>query len=110
MSNLYTASTQAEFQQHVLNSPVLTLVDFWAEWCGPCRSMMPTLDELAALYPNTLRIVKINADESTEIMQNYHVRSLPTLMLFKNGEPADDIKVGALTKDQFINWFAPHFS
>ncbi|MCK9516070.1 MAG: thioredoxin TrxA [Ottowia sp.] len=87
------------FENDVLKSEQPVLVDFWADWCGPCKAIAPTLEELATTYDGKLQFAKINVDENRELSLKYGVRSIPTLMVFKNGEPAAT-KIGALTKAQ----------
>ena len=89
--------TDANFQTEVLSSDKLTVVDFWAEWCGPCKMIAPVLDAIAAEYAGKVTVVKINIDDNPQTPQHYGVRGIPTLMLFKDGE-VEATKVGALTK------------
>jgi thioredoxin 1 len=89
--------TDTNFQAEVLESDKPTLVDFWAPWCGPCRVIAPSLEEIAAEQADKLTIVKLNVDENQETAAKYGVMSIPTLIVFKNGEPAHTI-VGALPK------------
>lgn len=98
MSNL-THVTDANFEAEVIKSSVPVLVDFWAEWCGPCRMIAPVLEDLANEYAGKVKIVKLNVDENTVSAANYGVRGIPTLLLFKNGEIIGT-KVGALPKGQ----------
>jgi thioredoxin 1 len=91
--------TDGEFNETVLNAEGPVLVDYWAEWCGPCKMIAPVLDEIAADYAGRLKIVKLNIDENPETPQHYGVRGIPTLMLFKGGE-VEATKVGAMTKSQ----------
>lgn len=91
--------TDTTFNQEVLGSPIPVLVDYWAEWCGPCKMIAPALDESADSYAGRLGIAKIDIDQNQSIPSRYHVRGIPTLMLFKNGEVVAT-KVGALSKSQ----------
>ena len=90
-SEKITHTTDDNFQSDVLDSSVPVLVDFWAVWCGPCRAIAPHLDVLADELDGKLRIVKLNIDENQKTPMNYQVRSIPTLLLFKNGELADQM-------------------
>jgi thioredoxin 1 len=96
-------ATDASFEQDVLKSSKPVLVDFWAEWCGPCRQLSPILDDLAGELSDSVTIVKVNIDESPEAPGKYGVRGIPTMILFKNGE-AVATKVGALPKTQLKAW------
>ena len=89
-----------QFEQQVLNSANPVFVDFWAEWCGPCRSVSPVVEELSGEYDGKVDFVKINVDENGELAQKYNVLSIPTLAIFKNGKVISQ-KVGASTKESF---------
>jgi thioredoxin 1 len=94
-----THTSDATFESDVLKSDAPVLVDYWAEWCGPCKMIAPLLDEVAKDYGGKLRIVKVNVDENQEITARYGIRGIPTLKLFKNGAEVAT-KVGALSKSQ----------
>ncbi|HDR1287558.1 TPA: thioredoxin, partial [Pasteurella multocida] len=96
-------STDATFTADVVNSDVPVLLDFWAPWCGPCRMISPILDEIAAEFSGKVKVVKINIDENQATPAQLGVRSIPTLVLFKNGK-AVATQVGALPKNQLANF------
>ncbi|NKB25657.1 MAG: thioredoxin [Kiritimatiellae bacterium] len=85
------------WENEVINASIPVLVDFWAEWCGPCRAIAPILDELAEELDGTLKIAKVNVDEDPELANTFNVRSIPTLLLFKDGEVKEQM-VGATSK------------
>lgn len=99
MSDQIKAITDDNFEQEVLNSGKPVLIDFWAEWCGPCRALAPILEEVAASYGEKVTFGKLNIDENTVTPSKYGVMSIPTLILFKNGQ-VEAIKMGLLSKSQ----------
>jgi thioredoxin 1 len=99
MANQFTS---ANFQDMVLNSDKPVLVDFWAEWCGPCRMIAPLVEEIAKEYDGKAVVGKLNVDENGDIAMNYGVRNIPTLLIFKGGQVVDKI-VGAVPKPNITN-------
>ena len=95
--------TDESFSDDVLNADKPVLVDFWAEWCGPCKAIAPSLEELSDEMANKLKVVKINVDENPSTSQAYSIRSIPALMIFKNGEKISE-KMGALPKSALESW------
>ncbi len=93
------AATQTSFETDVLKSDQPVAVDFWAEWCGPCKFLNPTLDELANEFSGKVKFVKVNVDEEPQLSQQYGVMSIPTILYFKNGKIVDST-VGALPKEE----------
>ncbi|OGA04449.1 MAG: thioredoxin [Betaproteobacteria bacterium RIFCSPLOWO2_02_FULL_64_12] len=99
MSDNIRHVTDDTFDPEVLKSEVPVLVDYWAEWCGPCKAIAPVLDEVAREYTGRLKVAKLNVDENQEVPKKYGIRGIPTLMLFKNGN-IEATKIGALSKSQ----------
>lgn len=97
------AVTDASFETDVLKSTQPVLVDFWAEWCGPCKMIGPALEELAKDMGGKLTVAKVNIDENPQTPNRYNVRGIPTLILFKDGQPAAT-KIGALPKSALYTW------
>ena len=99
MSENITHVTDATFSEDLLKSETPVLVDFWAEWCGPCKMIAPVLEEVAVSHAGKIKIAKVDVDDNREVAAKYGIRGIPTLLLFKNGELAAQ-KVGALSKAQ----------
>lgn len=99
MNNDILHVSDASFEEDVLKSEKAVLVDYWAEWCGPCKMIAPILDEISQNYGDKVKIAKLNIDENPETPPKYGIRGIPTLMLFKNGS-VQATKVGALSKSQ----------
>jgi thioredoxin 1 len=99
MSENITHLSDAAFEQEVLQSPLPVLVDYWAEWCGPCKMIAPILDDISKEYAGRLKVAKLNIDDNQQTPPKYGIRGIPTLMLFKNGN-VEATKVGALSKSQ----------
>jgi len=98
---------QDEFQTEVLDSATPVLVDFWAEWCGPCKMIAPIVDEIADEYADRLRVAKVDADINQDILMSYGVMSIPTLLLFQGGEPVERI-TGFTPKGKILNKINSH--
>ena len=107
MSDHITSITDDTFEQEVLKSDVPVLVDYWAEWCGPCKAIGPVLEDVAPDYDGKVRIVKMNIDENPNTPPKYGIRSIPTLMLFENGA-VKETKLGALSKNQLTDFLDGH--
>ncbi len=93
-----------DFEKEVLKSNLPVIVDFWAEWCGPCKMLTPILEELSNEMKNEINVVKVNLDENQDLALKYSIRSIPTLLLFKEGNLIDT-KVGLLPKNEIVTWF-----
>ena len=104
MSNNILNITDTNFEDEVLKSELPVVLDFWAEWCGPCKAIAPVLDELAAQYKDKMTIAKINIDENQKTPASYGVRGIPTLIMFKDGEVIAT-NVGSATKSQLETFF-----
>ncbi len=98
---------EADFKEVVLDSDVPVLVDFWAPWCGPCRMVAPVVEEIAQQYEGKVKVVKLNTDENPQIASQYGIRSIPTLMVFKDGQKQDTV-VGAVPKTTLSNTLEKH--
>ena len=103
MSDNIVHTNDDNFETDVLNADKPALVDFWAEWCGPCKMIAPLLDEAAAEYADKVSVVKLNVDESPNVAQKFGIRSIPTLMLFKDGAVQAQ-KLGAMSKSQLTEF------
>ena len=108
-SDLIKHTTDATFDADVLKSDKPVLVDYWAEWCGPCKMIAPILDEVAQSHQDKLQIAKMNVDENRDVPAKFGIRGIPTLMLFKNGELAAT-KVGAMSKSQLNAFIEQHLA
>lgn len=107
MSTQIMAVSDDSFEADVMNAELPVLVDFWAEWCGPCKMIAPILDDIAQSYEGRLKVAKINIDDNAATPQKFGVRGIPTLMLFKNGE-LESTKVGAISKSQLTAFLDSH--
>jgi thioredoxin 1 len=101
------AVTEQSFEAEVVQSSVPVLVDFWAAWCGPCRAIAPTVEELAGEYAGKLKVVKVEVDENPDVSGKYGVQSIPTLLVFKNGEVVERL-IGAYPKNMLLQKLQPH--
>ena len=107
MSEKIVTLTDATFDEHVKASDVPVLVDFWAEWCGPCKMIAPVLEEIAAEHPGKVRIAKLNIDDNLDVTRRFDVMSIPTLILFKDGEPKARL-IGAKPKGALLEELSPY--
>lgn len=107
MSDHITAITDDTFEQEVLKSETPVLVDYWAEWCGPCKAISPVLEDVAPGFAGKVRIVKMNIDENPNTPPKYGIRSIPTLMLFKGGS-VEETKLGAMSKAELTEFLDGH--
>jgi len=98
--------TDKNFEGEVLKSDLPVLVDFWAEWCGPCKVISPIVEEIAGELEGKLKVAKVNVDDAQDLAGKYNIMSIPTLLLFKNGEPVEQV-VGAVSKDQLLEKINP---
>jgi thioredoxin 1 len=103
MSNATVKVSDASFEAEVLKSDQPVVVDFWAEWCGPCRTIAPALEEIATELKDKLKVVKLNVDENPNVAGQLGIRSIPTLIVFKDGKAAAQ-KVGAAPKGELLRW------
>ncbi len=101
--------TDQEFQEKVLDSDMLTITDFWATWCAPCRLIAPLLEDIAEEYDGQLQVAKLDVDYNPQTAGAYGVMSIPTLILFKDGQPVERL-VGYMPKDRLMNRIAPHLA
>jgi thioredoxin 1 len=108
MANATTVS-DATFEQEVIKSDVPVLVDFWAEWCGPCRMVAPILDEIASEKAGKLRIAKVNVDENMRTAASLRITSIPTLVLYKGGKPVE-VMIGAQPKQRLLSQIEKHLN
>jgi len=109
MSNKTFEVTQDNFTTEVLQSDTPVLVDFWAEWCGPCKMIAPLVDQIATEYTGKIKVGKLDADEHQDVLMRYGIMSIPTLILFKGGEPVVRV-TGFRPKEQIVSQLKPHLA
>ena len=107
MSQFVSAVDDAGFEREVLQSDVPVVLDFWAEWCPPCRALAPTFEELAKQYEGRVRFLKLNVDDNPQVSQRYGIKGIPTLILFKNGKEEERV-VGATSKEAISRMIDKH--
>jgi thioredoxin 1 len=99
--------TDVNFEEEVLSNDLPVLVDFWAAWCGPCKMVAPIIEEIARDYDGKIKVAKLNVDEYSNVASKYNIMSIPTIFLFKNGEPVEKL-IGARSKDEFKEMIERH--
>jgi len=109
MSDTVVHFTDATFEEEVINSNLPVLIDFWAVWCGPCRMVAPVMEELANDYAGKVKVGKLDVDHNPRSAMNYGIRSIPTILLFKNGEVVDSV-IGAVPKQHLANMIKKHLT
>jgi thioredoxin 1 len=102
----YIALNEGNFENEVINSDIPVLVDFWAEWCAPCRIIAPIVEEIANEYGDKLKVGKVDVDNNPQVSMNYGIRSIPTLLIFKDGKPVDQL-IGAVAKGAILDKLKP---
>lgn len=102
----YVALNDANFEQEVLKSDIPVLVDFWAEWCAPCRMIAPIVEEIADEYDGKVKVGKLDVDSNPQVSMNYGIRSIPTILIFQNGQPAEQL-IGAVPKNSILEKLQP---
>lgn len=105
----YVILNDDNFEQEVIKSDVPVLIDFWAEWCMPCKMIAPIVEELANEYQGKLKVGKLDVDSNPQVSMKYGIRSIPTLLIFKNGQPVDQI-IGAVPKKVILDKLLPHLN